>query len=143
MQKRPHCPKCTSAEVSKNGKIKGVQRYKCKQCQYQFTRTTPRGRSATEKALAITLYLMGVSMNAIGRLLKVSTPAVLSWIRKFALDTYEKPEPAHPVVIELDEMWHFLNSKKTKSGFGKPIVVIPVNSLTGNVEGAIRLPSKN
>ena len=143
MQKRPHCPKCTSAEVSKNGKIKGVQRYKCKQCQYQFTRTTPRGRSATEKALAVTLYLMGVSMNAIGRLLKVSTPAVLSWIRKFALDTYEKPEPAQAVVIELDEMWHFLHSKKTNSGSGKPIVVIPVNSLTGNVEGAIRLPSKN
>ena len=112
MQKRPYCPKCTSAGVSKNGRIKGVQRYKCKQCQYQFTRKTPRGRSATEKALAITLYLMGVSMNAIGRLLKVSTPAVLSWIRKFDLDTYEKPEPAQAVVIELDEMWHFLNSKK-------------------------------
>ena len=143
MQTKPDCPKCSSSQISKNGKIKGVQRYKCKQCQYQFTRTTPRGRPATEKALAVTLYLMGVSMNAIGRLLKVSTPAVLSWIRKFALDTYEKPEPAQAVVIELDEMWHFLNSKKTNSGSGKPIVVIPVNSLTGNVEGAIRLPSKN
>ncbi len=111
MQKRPHCPKCTSDEVSKNGKVNGVQRYKCKECQYQFTRTTPRGRSTTDKALAVTLYLMGVSMNSIGRLLKVSTPAVLSWIRKFALDTYEKPEPAQAVVIGLDEMWHFLNSK--------------------------------
>ena len=143
METKPNCPKCSSSQISKNGKIKGRQRYKCKQCHYQFTRTTPRGRPATEKALAVTLYLMGVSMNAIGRLLKVSTPAVLSWIRKFALDTYEKPEPAQAVVIELDEMWHFLHSKKTNSGSGKPIVVIPVNSLTGNVEGAIRLPSKN
>ncbi len=143
MQTKPNCPKCSSSQISKNGNIKGVQRYKCKQCHYQFTRTTPRGRPAAEKALAITLYLMGVSMNAIGRLLKVSTPAVLSWIRKFALDTYEKPQPVQAVVIELDEMWHFLNSKKTNSGYGKPIVVIPVTSLTGNVEGVIRLPSKN
>lgn len=73
-----NCPKCSSPQISKNGKIKGVQRYKCKECQYQFTRTIPRERPATDKALALTLYLMGVSMNAIGRLIKVSTPAVLS-----------------------------------------------------------------
>ena len=140
---KPKCPKCSSSKTYKNGKVKGVQRYKCKECHYQFTRTTPRGRSAADKALAVTLYLMGVSMNAIGRLLQVSTPAVLSWIRKFALDNYEKPEPAQAIVVELDEMWHFLNSKKINSGSGKPIVVIPVDSLTGSAEGVIRLPSKN
>ena len=143
MQTKPNCPKCSSSKVLKNGKVRGIQRHKCKECHFQFTRTTPRGRSAADKALAVTLYLMGVSMNAIGRLLKVSTPAVLSWIRKFALDTYEKPEPVQAIVVELDEMWHFLNSKKTNFGSGKPIVVIPVDSSTGNVEGVIRLPSKN
>lgn len=143
MNERPNCPKCASSDVSKNGKVKETQRYKCKNCSYQFTRTTPRGHPPAEKALAVTLYLMGISMNAIGRLLKVSTPAVLSWIRKFTLDNYEKPEPAQAIVVELDEMWHFLNSKKINSGSGKPIVVIPVDSLTGNAEGVIKLPSKN
>jgi transposase len=37
------------------------------------------------------------------------------------------------VIIELDEMWHYLHSKKTNYGSGKLIVAIPVNSLTGNV----------
>ena len=37
------------------------------------------------------------------------------------------------VIIELDEMWHYLHSKKTNYGSGKLIVARPVNSLTGNV----------
>ena len=37
------------------------------------------------------------------------------------------------VVIELDEMWHFLHSKKDKFGFGKPSAGQQSNSLTGNV----------
>ncbi|MDR2819976.1 MAG: hypothetical protein LBB60_05550 [Desulfovibrio sp.] len=35
--------------------------------------------------------------------------------------------------VELDEMWHYLRSKKTNFVFGKLIVAIPVSSLTGNV----------
>lgn len=143
MNKKTICPKCNSNEVIKNGKIQEKQRFKCKNCGLQFTRTTPRGRPLEEKAMAIMLYAMGVSMNAIARLLNVSTPAVLYWIRKFAISTYEKPQPTEAVVIELDEMWHFLNSKKTKFGYGKHIVVIPVNSLTGNVAGAIKIPWQN
>ena len=43
------------------------------------------------------------------------------------------PSPGEAVIIELDEMWHYLHSKKTNFGYGKLIVVIPVNSSTGNV----------
>jgi len=52
---------------------------------------------------------------------KVSTPAVLRWVRLFAEKTYEKPEPAEAVIVELDEMWHYLGAKKTNSGSGKLI----------------------
>ena len=127
------CPKCSFERSVKNGIHLGRQRYRCKQCGFQFTRDTPRGRPAQEKALAILLYTMGLSLNAIARLLKVSTPAVLRWVKLFAERTYEKPEPYEAVIVELDEMWHFLGSKKTKFGYGKLIVAIPVNSLTGNV----------
>jgi hypothetical protein len=51
-------------------------------------------------------------MNALARLFQVSTPAVLRWIRNFAERVYEKPEPKEAVVVELDEMWHYLHSKK-------------------------------
>ena len=90
--------------------------------------------------MAVTLYTMGLSLNAIARLFKVSTPAVLRWIRLFAEKVYEKPEPREAVVVELDEMWHYLHSKKTNYGSGKLIVALPVNSLIGNVGIVIKKP---
>jgi len=136
----PVCPKCQSIQVIKSGHHHGKQRHRCKDCGFQFTRTEPRGRPASEKAMAITLYTMGLSLNAIARLFKVSTPAVLRWVRLFAEKVYEKPEPREAVVVELDEMWHYLHSKKTNYGSGKLIVALPVNSLTGNVGLVIRRP---
>ncbi|MDR2160988.1 MAG: hypothetical protein LBO77_02455, partial [Desulfovibrio sp.] len=126
----PECPKCGSTENVKNGRHLGRQRYRCKKCCFQFTRTTPRGRPANEKATAVLLYTLGLSLNCIARMLKVSTPAVLRWVRLFAEKVYEKSEPREAVVVELDEMWHYLRSKKTNFGYGRLIVAIPVNSLT-------------
>jgi transposase len=137
----PECPKCGSAESVKNGRHLGKQRYRCKKCCFQFTRTTPRGRPASEKATAVLLYTLGLSLNCIARALKVSIPAVLRWVRLFAEKVYEKPEPREVVVVELDEMWHYLRSKKTNCGYGRLIVAIPVNSLTGNVGIVIKEPS--
>ena len=136
------CPKCSFDKSVKNGTHHGRQRYRCKQCGFQFTRNTPRGRPAQEKAMAVLLYTLGLSLNAIARLFNVSTPAVLRWVRLFAEKTYEKPEPREAVIVELDEMWHFLGSKKTSSGSGKLIVAIPVNSLTGNVGLVIKSHSQ-
>ena len=129
----PACSKCHSPRTVKNGFRCNRQRYKCKECGYQFTRTTPRGRPIEEKLFAVVLYMQGMSFNAIARLFRVSATAVLKWVRKFAKDTYEKPKPGKAVVMELDEMWHFIKKNPTSSGFGRLIVAIPVNSLTGNV----------
>ena len=62
----------------------------------------------------------------------VAPSTVLYWVRNFALKAYEKPTPQGDVVIELDEMWHFIKSKKTSSGSGRHIAALPVNWLTGN-----------
>jgi hypothetical protein len=64
-------------------------------------------------------------------------------VRNFALTVYEKPKPSSDaVVIELDEMWHFLGSK-TKLGSRKSIAAIPVNLLTGNAETEAKNIPKN
>ena len=132
------CPKCQSPNIIKSGHHHDKQRYRCKSCGFQFTRMDSRGRPASEKAMAITLYAMGLSLNSIARLFKVSTPAVLRWVRTFAEKIYVKPEPREAVVVELDEMWHYLHSKKTNYGYGKLIVALPVSSLTGNAGLVIR-----
>jgi hypothetical protein len=38
------------------------------------------------------------------------------------------------LIIELDEMWHFIKSKKTSAGYGRLSAVLPASSLTGNAE---------
>ena len=143
MNEKPPCPKCQSIEVVKNGKVQGKQRYKCKSCSLQFTRLTPRGRPAQEKAMAVTLYTLGLSIRAIARLIGVSPTAVLKWIKTFAKTHYEKPAPGDAIFVELDEMWHYLGSKKTSYGSGKLIVEKLESLLTGNVEEGIRVRYRN
>ena len=143
MNEKPPCPKCQSIEVVKNGKVQGKQRYKCKSCSLQFTRLTPRGRPAQEKAMAVTLYTLGLSIRAIARLIGVSPTAVLKWIKTFAKTHYAKPAPGDAIIVELDEMWHYLGSKKTSYGSGKLIVEKLESLLTGNVEEGIRVRYRN
>ena len=128
------CTKCGSEKVYKSGFVKVEQRYKCKECGRQFVPTRRHGRSETEKLTAVLLYINGLSLRTIGRLLNVSAAGVLKWVRQYAIENYEKPRPSeNAVVVALDEMWHYLHAKKTSSGSGRLIVALPVNSLTGNV----------
>ena len=111
-----NCPRCQATQYIKYGLVNNLQRYKCKNCQYQWTRTTPRGHPPEHKKLAVLLYCHGLSMNAISKLFQVSTTAVLKWIRNFAKKQALKPmlSSGTPVVLELDEMWHYIKNKKNK-----------------------------
>jgi transposase-like protein len=107
------CKKCGSNKHIKSGHVRGYQRYKCKECNYQFTDTKPRGVSPVLKQLAIVLYShCGVSMLGISKLLKVSAVAVLKWIKKYADEIEEPAEKNKSEVIQIDEVWHFVNGKK-------------------------------
>jgi insertion element IS1 protein InsB len=109
------CPRCHSDRLIKNGSAIGKPKKLCKACGYQFTRTTSRGKPLPTKINAILWYLSGVSMNRIAFLLRVSAQSILNWIRTFAKEHYEKPEPAgKTIVLELDEMWHYLKKKRQK-----------------------------
>ena len=134
------CSKCSSEKLVKNGKHHGRQRHKCKECGYQLTLEKPRGMDVAKKCLAIILCVNGLSFRSIAKIILVSHKSVYDWVKSFGLETYEKPVPQGDVVIELDEMWHFLTSKKTSFGSGKHFVVLQVNSSTGNVEAVTVKP---
>jgi insertion element IS1 protein InsB len=109
------CPQCQSDRLANNGSAAGKPKKRCRQCGYQFTRTTPRGKPLTTKINAVLLYLSGLSMNRIAFLLRVSAQAVLNWIRTFAQQYQEKPEPTgRSIILELDEMWHYVKQKRQK-----------------------------
>src|SRR4051794_21219330 len=103
------CKRCGSGEHVRNGLTRGKQRYRCKACGPNFTDTPPRGMPLRVEVTAVLLYLSGLSMNRAAKLLGVSAPSVMAWIERFAEVYAQKPEPeGRALVIELDEMWHFL-----------------------------------
>ena len=111
-----HCPRCQHTHFVKNGFVNAKQRYKCKLCQYQWTRRTQRGKPQTHKTLALLLYCHGLSMNAISKLFGSHVTTVLKWIRTSAKKHAPKPTlpPGATVVLELDEMWRTLHRKQEK-----------------------------
>ncbi len=135
------CKRCGSGEHVKNGFMKGLQRYRCKACGLNFTDTPPRGMPLRVKVTAVLLYLSGLSMNRTAKLLGVSTPSVMAWIEQFAEAFAQKPEPeGRAVVVELDEMWHFLKKSGISSGFGRLGIVLQAEWLTGNAGAVTPVP---
>ena len=135
------CPKCTHPHVVKAGKARGKQRWLCRGCGYQFTRSTLRGRPLWQKSLAVFRYGHGVSMNALGKMFGVWASTILTGIRRDAADHAETPAPSRKaVVLELDARWHFLKKNGANSGSGRLLIVIQAASLTGSAGVVMRQP---
>ena len=69
------------------------------------------------------MYLEGLGFRSIGRLLGVSNVAVLKWIRDFGLKAGDLPEASQGIQqVEIDEMYSYVGSKKTKDGSGMLLI---------------------
>lgn len=137
------CLRCGCEKAVKNGFIFGLQRYKCKKCGYQYTKTKPHGRSDTEKRTAVMLYASGLSMSMIAKMIDVSVQTVSRWIRTFyteKLDEIPKMEPMQKTTLKkvmeyfqtlnTDLLEHeiFVLSTKLPSGSAIRIIVDNPNS---------------
>lgn len=115
-----NCPRCSSDKRNKDGFVKGVQRYKCKECSYKYTvelKSTAKPKSMKKQALH--LYLEGLGFRSIGRILDVSNVSVMNWIRSFGEEIASlRTEETSVEIVEMDEMHSFIGSKKTTAGFG-------------------------
>jgi transposase len=127
------CKRCGSKEHVKNGLMRNKQRYGCKACGLNVTDTPTRGKPLALKAAAVLLYVSGLSMNRTAKLLGVSTPTIQAWLEQFAAAYAQKPEPeGRAVVIELDEMGHYLKKSPSPSGSGRLGIVLQGNWWIGN-----------
>jgi transposase len=80
-------------------------------------------------------------MNALGKMFGLHASSILKWIRRCATECYVKPDPTgKAIIMEIDEMWHFLKKNAASSGSGRLLIVIQANSLTGNVGVVMRQP---
>jgi IS1 family transposase len=113
--------------------MKGQQQYLCRECKHQFISEFGR-HTEWEERMAISLYCYGLSFRTIAVMMLVNCSTICRWIKAFAKLHYKKAIPMGEIIIELDEMCHYIQSKKTNYGFGKPIVAQLDNLLTGNAE---------
>jgi len=127
------CKICGSERIVKNGKGKWGQIYLCRGCKHQFVSEYGRHMEWEEK-MAISLYCYGLSFRTIATMMLVNCSTIYRWVRAFAILHYEKPAPKDEIIVELDEMSHFIRVKKTEYGYGRPIVEQLDNLLTGNAE---------
>jgi len=115
----PACPHCGSAsEVRKWGHNRaGTQRYRCLVCQRNFTPSPKeQGHGVAIHEQAVRLYLEGMSLRAISRLLGVVHQSVANWVAAAARQLprhLSDPTPAK--TIEVDELYTFVEAKKGKS----------------------------
>jgi len=117
-----NCPKCSQAEAVKNGKMQGKQRYRCKSCGCNYTQSSSYRIDQDIRIKCIQLYLEGMGFRGIGRFMGVSHVIVQHWVKQLG-DNIERLRPqtgeVEPVsVMELDEMWHFIQKKETNAGSG-------------------------
>lgn len=86
-----------------------------------------------DKILALVLYLSGLSMTMIGKIIGVRTQSVMRWIKMFYEKFVEDEAQSNIEEIEVDEMVSYINKKKITSGSGKLLIITLENLSAGNV----------
>lgn len=128
------CKRCSCDSVVRNGKVRNKARYKCRNCGLNFVEGDGRVNESlvVKKALAVILYSLGkASFTMLGKIFGHSPSLLYRWIVE---EMAKLPEPVIPGDIkemEFDEMWHFIGSKKTKSGLSRQWIVAQGELLPG------------
>jgi transposase len=136
------CKHCGSGSFVRNGMTHGHQRYRCKACGRSFTATPARGKPPAMKALAVLLYALGnVSQGMIAKLLGVSHVAVYKWVRAAGEATPEPSAAPADSIVQIDEMWHFVDGKKTRFGSGVPMTLWHGEPWPGSWVGVMMRPA--
>ncbi|WP_020600192.1 IS1/IS1595 family N-terminal zinc-binding domain-containing protein [Spirosoma panaciterrae] len=116
----PKCPKCNSTEAVRNGIINQRQRFRCRQCNYNFTvDKVGKGISTYYVIKALQLYIEGVSFREIERLLGISHVSVMNWVKKYQIKVPEK-NTYHPTykILNHKELAEFITNKENVEGAG-------------------------
>jgi IS1 family transposase/transposase-like protein len=115
-EKRGRCTKCKSVELIKNGRTKeGKQKYRCKGCGGYGTVNPGVKYTAERKAEILRSYHERASLRGVARIFGVARQTVSKWMREEDKTIPDTPplDPSEPEdILELDEMWSFVASKK-------------------------------
>lgn len=117
---KPSCPYCgqrapvVRAGLNNKG---GNQRHKCQRCKKYFTQEPwPKGYDAHLREQALRMYLEGVSLRGIGRVLGVHHQSIANWVKAAAEALPEQVADNTPTqTVEIDELFTFVGKKRSVS----------------------------
>lgn len=113
------CPNCqnTNRQVKVGRTEAGSQRYQCQHCGGKYTPIPkPQGYSNDIRQQALQLYVDGMNLRRIARHVGVVHQTVANWVKAYAAALPDQPpQPDQMVVVEQDELYTFVETKKTKS----------------------------
>ena len=112
------CPRCQCKTFVKNGKNNNKQRYKCKQCAYNFSiDKLKQGIDQYYVKHCLQLYLEGMGFRAIERVVGVSHVSVINWVKQDGKALKKVTESRKNIAaVELDELCSYVGSKKKALG---------------------------
>ena len=107
------CPHCAHPDSISYGTSRGVQRFRCQACRRIF-QTLRRGKDPALKKQACQLYLEGMGMRAIGRVLGIHHKTLSRWlVRASQALPANLPQTEACSFIEIDELCTFTAKKVT------------------------------
>lgn len=113
------CKKCESESIVKDGKVRGKQRYLCKECGYNFVEgdAQTNEKIQAKKAMCVLQYAQGkASYNMLAKLYHTWPSLVYRWVKEAGMRIPEPQISENIKEIEFDEMRHFIGRKKTNFG---------------------------
>jgi len=123
----PQCPHCNSDNISRNGIVKEKQRYKCKECGYNFT-VDKSGKNIESYFVtkALQLYLEGISFREIERLLGISHVSVMNWVTKYHITIPDHPGNYKPTtkIMTHEELQEYYANRENLKGMGVTVTEV-------------------
>ena len=138
------CKNCESGCIVKNGKTREKQRYRCKECGYNFVEGDGRTNEkiAAKKAMCVLLYsLSKASYSMLAKIFDTWPSLVYRWIKEAGAKLPDQEVSGQISQMEFDEMWHFIGNKKTNFGSSKLLTVAHGELLPGCSAIVIMQPS--
>ena len=132
------CPECGSEKVVRDGKQLGKQTYLCKVCYRRFTpNATKLHRPFQVKQKAIELYINGMSINAISKVLNIPYMTVWRWInkagqkadKKVMMELERLKRLGKVKAISIDEMWSYVGKKRKEVWIWSVVVELKDGSI--------------
>jgi transposase len=110
----------------RNGFVRGKQRFRCKDCGFNFVEGDARTNEkiAAKKAMCVILYSLGKgSFNMLAHIFDTWPSLVYRWIMEAGAKLPENSVSGEIKQMEFDEMWHFIHSKKENFGSSRQLTV--------------------